>query len=225
METRLVWITLLAGMGEDGVSRFGSVENLAVRAGVSREAVNDAILKLADQKRPFLQGAGRGVGWRILDHDQFLNPMRWSAKQEENRNRMAAYRAAVAEAELPFASPRFEDAWLLWEQARKEKKAPITPTARKLQLAKLKKMGEARAIAALVHSTESGYTGIFEPKGFSTGNPATQAELDQLERDMGKRGVHYGVFREALKGILFAKPGLTLVQLRAHFDHKYPEPI
>lgn len=71
---------------------------------------------------------------------------------------------SLIERELPFSSSDFAEVWQDWQQHRKEKKQPLTDTAIKSQFKKLKKMGEARAIAALTNSTENGYTGIFEPK-------------------------------------------------------------
>jgi hypothetical protein len=66
--------------------------------------------------------------------------------------------------ELPFQSSDFVLFWNNWKQHRKEKKQPLTPTARKQQLENLKAMGEKRAIAALKHSMANGWLGIFEPK-------------------------------------------------------------
>jgi hypothetical protein len=64
---------------------------------------------------------------------------------------------------LPFDDPDFIDAWGDWIQHRKEKKKPLTPTSIKLQLQTLKEMGLERAIQAIDHSIEKGWTGIFEP--------------------------------------------------------------
>jgi len=66
-------------------------------------------------------------------------------------------------AALPFNSPEFESAWKDWKAARIESKKPLKPTTEKVKLSQLAKMGEQRAIAALIHST--GYQGIFEPTG------------------------------------------------------------
>ncbi len=66
--------------------------------------------------------------------------------------------------DLPFQSSDFVLFWNNWKQHRKEKKQPLTPTARKQQLENLKAMGEKRAIAALKHSMANGWLGIFEPK-------------------------------------------------------------
>lgn len=70
---------------------------------------------------------------------------------------------------LPFNSSDFVLFWKNWVQHRKEKRATLTPTAIKEQLAKLAEMGEERAIEALKHSLRNGWTGIFEPKQQQTG--------------------------------------------------------
>jgi len=64
---------------------------------------------------------------------------------------------------LPFASDKFSEAWDEWNQHRREKKKPITPTSRTRQFKQLEAMGEPRAIAAIHHSIAQGWTGIFEP--------------------------------------------------------------
>ena len=69
----------------------------------------------------------------------------------------------VQEEDLPFDSADFSTFWQNWNQHLIEKKKPLKPTARKQQLAKLKDMGEERAIAALKHSMANNWQGIFEP--------------------------------------------------------------
>jgi len=64
---------------------------------------------------------------------------------------------------VELTNPRFLTVWKEWENHRKEKKQPLTPTSITKQLNKLKNMGLSRAIAALENSTENGYQGIFEP--------------------------------------------------------------
>jgi len=63
----------------------------------------------------------------------------------------------------PLNTDAFRAAWTAWETHRREIKKPLTPTCRSGQLAKLTKWGHDRAVAALIHSTEAGWTGIFEP--------------------------------------------------------------
>ena len=66
---------------------------------------------------------------------------------------------------LPFPSDEFAEAWAEWETHRREIRKTITPTTRKKQLKALADIGEARAIAAIAHSIEKGWTGIFERSG------------------------------------------------------------
>jgi hypothetical protein len=85
------------------------------------------------------------------------------------------------EIELPFSSPDFLMFWSNWEQHRIEIKKKLTPTTKKQQLAKLAEMGEARAIAALKHSLEKGWTGVYEPTGTqATFTPPSNDELDLM---------------------------------------------
>lgn len=62
-----------------------------------------------------------------------------------------------------FKDQEIQEAWELWLQSRREKRNAVKPTARKLQLAKLRKLSKADALAMLNHSTENGYTGLFGP--------------------------------------------------------------
>lgn len=57
----------------------------------------------------------------------------------------------------------FRDAWELWLEHRKQKRATLTSLAARMQLDDLELMGEQRAIAAIRHSIKQGYTGLFEP--------------------------------------------------------------
>ena len=58
----------------------------------------------------------------------------------------------------------FRAAWADWGRHRAEKRAKLTPTATRQQLAKLAAMGVDRAVAALRHSIAQGYTGVFEDR-------------------------------------------------------------
>jgi hypothetical protein len=67
--------------------------------------------------------------------------------------------------DIPFPSEEFAEAWQSWEQHRREKRKPLTPTSTKMQFREFVVMGEQRAIAAIHHSITKGWTGIFEPNG------------------------------------------------------------
>ena len=56
----------------------------------------------------------------------------------------------------------FQEAWSEWWQHRLEINKAMTPLASKKQLAKLESWGEARSVAAINHSIEKQWTGIFE---------------------------------------------------------------
>ncbi len=62
-------------------------------------------------------------------------------------------------------TPKFAESWAEWEKHRREKRQKLTPTSISRQLAKLAKIGVDRAVVAISHSIEQGYTGIYEPKG------------------------------------------------------------
>jgi hypothetical protein len=72
-----------------------------------------------------------------------------------------AERAAVF---VDFADDDLQAEWTAWQTYRRQAGKPLTQIGRGRQVALLSKMGVARAIAALRHSIENGWTGIFEPK-------------------------------------------------------------
>jgi len=86
------------------------------------------------------------------------------------------------ESDLPFSSPDFLMFWQNWNQHLIEKKKPLKSTARKQQLAKLKEMGETRAIAALKHSMANNWQGIFEPSQAQVKQPTTYGDRHGNDR-------------------------------------------
>lgn len=81
---------------------------------------------------------------------------------------------------LPFTSGAFVAAWTRWEKHRREKKQALTTSTRDAQFLKIKVWGEARAIAAIDHSIEQGYTGLFEARG-ATSKPELSTERKDLK--------------------------------------------
>ncbi len=65
---------------------------------------------------------------------------------------------------LPFPSDEFRASWSEWVQHLREKKKPLAESAGGKQLRKLAVIGEVRAIAAIDHSIERNWAGIFEPQ-------------------------------------------------------------
>jgi hypothetical protein len=61
-------------------------------------------------------------------------------------------------------TPEFNTAWNEFLQHRKEKRAPMTPTAQKNMFGKFTTWGVASAVAAIDTAISNGWTGVFEPK-------------------------------------------------------------
>lgn len=62
----------------------------------------------------------------------------------------------------------FEELWEKWLLHLSQKKKKPTPLAVEMQLKKMAGWGVARSIAALTHSIESNYQGVFEPNNFQS---------------------------------------------------------
>lgn len=97
--TRLVWITLIAAMDEEGFAQFASVKNIARRAVVSDESAEKAILKLEspdpDSSDP--DHKGRRIervpgGWMVLNAPKYRDIVTRFASKEANRLRVARHR-------------------------------------------------------------------------------------------------------------------------------------
>lgn len=78
---------------------------------------------------------------------------------------------------LPFQSEEFGAAWGEWKTHRSEIKKPIKPTQEAAQLAALKEVGEARAIAMIRYTIQMGWQGLREqeqPRGTKPKHTAFQ---------------------------------------------------
>src|SRR5437867_12620396 len=112
LETRVVWITLLAMADRDGVIE-ASVPGLARRAGVSLEQCEAALerFRSPDKYSRSQEFDGRRIkdkdgGWILLNHAKYRNYLSkddrkeyWRIKQAEYRARKAKQRRVKAEAE------------------------------------------------------------------------------------------------------------------------------
>lgn len=100
--TRIVWVTLLAAMDQDGFARFASVRNLANRAVVSNEDAAEAVrcLEGPDEHAPNQPHEGRRIervegGWMILNAAKYREMSTAIVARERNRVRVAEHRAKV----------------------------------------------------------------------------------------------------------------------------------
>lgn len=97
--TRLVWLTLIAAMDEDGFSQFASVANLAHRANIPLEDTQRAVACLegpdADSSDP--EHEGRRIervpgGWMVLNAPKYREMVSRIIAKEGNRRRVQRFR-------------------------------------------------------------------------------------------------------------------------------------
>lgn len=102
--TRIVWITFLAAMDEDGFCAFSCNENLARRANVPIEKLAGAldVLQSPDRHNPDDEFQGRRIervpnGWMVLKARVYRSMMSREIQREQTRIRVAEHRARKAE--------------------------------------------------------------------------------------------------------------------------------
>lgn len=112
--TRIVWVTLLAAMDEDGYAHFSTVENLASRARVTLEECENALkcFLSPDTKSPHQEHEGRRVervpgGFMILNAPKYRALARREQSLQQNRLRVAKFREKHTE-EIPPSGPPSE---------------------------------------------------------------------------------------------------------------------
>jgi hypothetical protein len=100
---RLVWITLLAAMDEDGNAMFACVDNVAARARVNVEDAESAIkaFEAPDRKSGDPENEGRRIerfpgGWHVLNAHKYRSQVTKAIIREQTRVRVAEYRARNA---------------------------------------------------------------------------------------------------------------------------------
>lgn len=97
--TRLVWITLLATMNQDGFCQFASIANLANRAvlGIEETRAAVATLENADPDSSDPEHEGRRIervpgGWVVLNAQKYQELATRAMEREKTRVRVAAFR-------------------------------------------------------------------------------------------------------------------------------------
>jgi hypothetical protein len=96
---RLVWITLIAAMDEDGNAMFACVDNLAARARVSVKQAEIAVaaFEAPDPKSGDPENEGRRIeripgGWLVLNAHKYRAMVTKAISRERTRARTAAWR-------------------------------------------------------------------------------------------------------------------------------------
>jgi hypothetical protein len=97
--TRIVWLTCIAAMDEDGFCQFASIANLAHRANVSLEAAQRAVqtLEQPDENSSDPEHEGRRIervpgGWVVLNAAKYRELVTRTVSQERTRQRVERYR-------------------------------------------------------------------------------------------------------------------------------------
>ena len=103
VETRIVWLTFIAAMDEEGMVRFASPENVSHRARVTLEAAKKAIevLEGPDENSSDQDNEGRRLervpgGWMVLNGKKYRGMVTKSVIQEQTRERVRRYREKKA---------------------------------------------------------------------------------------------------------------------------------
>ena len=102
VETRIVWITLLAMAGKDGIAE-GSLPGLAVFARLDVAAVEIALARLCapDPHSRSKEFEGRRIevvdgGWKILNHGKYRAKLNADERREYNRVKQSEYRQRLS---------------------------------------------------------------------------------------------------------------------------------
>lgn len=106
--TRIVWITMIAAMDEDGMCHFASVENLARRAVVDVDKAKEAVrvLESPDSNSCDPDHEGRRIervpgGWLVLNSKKYKELVTRVVAREQTRQRVARYRDKKAACNAP----------------------------------------------------------------------------------------------------------------------------
>lgn len=99
MPTRIVWLTMIAAMDDDGMVQFASVANLAHRARVSELEASEAVrtLESPDRNSSDHDHEGRRIervpgGWIVLNANKYRELVSRVVAKEKTRIRVAKFR-------------------------------------------------------------------------------------------------------------------------------------
>ena len=99
--TRIVWITLIAAMDEDGFCPFATVDNLAARARVELKAAKKAVAELesVEPATATQDDDGRRIervpgGWIVLNAAKYRRMVTRVVVREQTRERVRKHRAS-----------------------------------------------------------------------------------------------------------------------------------
>lgn len=100
MHVRIVWVTFIACMDQDGVVSLSGVGNVAARARVTEEEAEFAIncLMSKDTRNPDQEYDGRrieripGIGWKVINAKKYRDIITAETMRAQTRERVRRYR-------------------------------------------------------------------------------------------------------------------------------------
>lgn len=123
--------------------------------------------KLKDGYNPhkpvFRSLRANGIDPESLEFQPLTNPCPRVEEEGEEEDIGIRRKERAIKFPEPLNNPEFIEAWDRWEQHRREKRQKLTPSTRQQQIAKCLEWGSAKSIAAIRHTIEKGWTGLFEP--------------------------------------------------------------
>ena len=197
--TRLVWITMLTSMDEDGFVAMKTPQNVANRALIPLPAAISALdtLESEDPEDPTCPYHGKRLervpdGWLVLKADEYRKLITRETRQAQNRERVRRFRerrnaklmvandlVTPSDTEAETYTKKKEaavtppglnlEAWKQWIDYRKEIKKPLKPVSVKAAQKEMAKLGDDQ-IAAVEKSIANGWQGLFAP-GKAKGTP------------------------------------------------------
>lgn len=98
--TRIVWITFIACMDQDGIVALSSIGNVANRARVSNQEAEEALqcLESPDIHNPDQDHEGRrveripGIGWLVMNAGKYRDIVKAETARAQNRERVRRHR-------------------------------------------------------------------------------------------------------------------------------------
>lgn len=112
-----------------------------------------------------------------------------AATPDQAKPRKVPLPTDVSEMPKPLDDPRFVQAWTSWLGSRKERRKPVSPSAARLQLAKMAVWGVDKSIKAIEQSIEQDWTGIFEPKTYEKNRPNRNVGIAEHQSQPGGGGM------------------------------------
>lgn len=192
--TRLLWMTLIAAMDEDGYAAFASIGNLAHRARLTMEETTEAVkcLEAPDKESSDPDNEGRRIervpgGWMILNAKKYRELVTRTVIKEQNRIRVARHR---------------------------EKKRPVTKRNAKVTRGNESVMQSDTATHTATDSKEGEHSAVAES---SVENPKSEHQqfIEEWE-------TYYGLRTGGQKYNFRAVDGKAVKTLLTHFGGKEP---